>query len=142
MDNKTRYDFLFSAASESLAEGEFSQKRGAFNLSVRRSQEAVELGLGALLAFLGVHYPKNHDQAPLIIKILKSKEIELNEGGAIEGISLDLSRKRGPALHQKSGFDELVAAKSLKDARLVLDFVELTKLKLIKKYGNQQLWRS
>lgn len=137
MDNKTRYEFLFSAARESLAEGEFSLNRRAYNLSIRRSQEAVELGLSALLALLGIHYPKNHDQAPLVIKMLKSQGVNLENEKKVESISIDLSRKRGPALHQESGYDNNVAIKAIADSKYVLEFVELKKSELLNKYTKQ-----
>lgn len=135
MDNKTRYEFLFSAARESLAEGEFSLNRGAYNLSIRRSQETVELGLSALLALLGIHYPKNHDQAPLLIKMLKSQGIGLENEKRVEDASIDLSRKRGPALHQESGYDNGVASKAIADSKFILEFVELKKAELLSKYS-------
>lgn len=131
MDIKNREKMLFNAAIESIAQAKFSDRRGVFNLAIRRSQEAVELGLSGLLAILGVHYPKNHDQAPLLIRMLKARGIDLGDKGErVEMISVDLSRKRGPALHQEEGFDERTSNKAIEGAEFVLDVIKEIKKQL------------
>ncbi len=116
-----RVNLLFSAAKESLAQAEFSFNRDSYNLVVRRAQEAIELLLSGVLASFGVHYPKDHDQAPMAIRVLKSNgfEFEKEIEEKIQKISIDLSRKRGPALHQEEGFDKKTAEQAIKDARWV-----------------------
>jgi len=125
---------LIAAATESLAEADFSFNRGCFNLVIRRSQECVELSLAGLLAILDIHYPKNHDQAPLLLRILKSRGVDIvSEEKNITYISLDLSRKRGPALQQLEGYEESVAKKALNDGKYVLSFVEGIRKLLLEK---------
>ena len=99
---------LVDAAEESLAQAEFSLGRCVWNLAIRRCQECVELGLSGLLALVGVHYPKDHDQAPLLIQVLCEEGMPVEKVSAqeLQRISADLSRKRGPALHQEEGYDE------------------------------------
>lgn len=84
---------LIDAAEESLAQAMFSFNRQAWNLTIRRCQEAVELGLSGILALMGVHYPKDHDQAPLLIQVLNEKQISFMTISTIElqKISIDLS---------------------------------------------------
>lgn len=135
MNNQTRSRMLIMAAEESLAEAEFSFKRGVWSLALRRTQEAVELDLAGVLAYLGVHFPKNHDQAQLLFGILRSQGLTNEETAKkIELISIDLSRKRGPALQQEEGYDEVVANSAIKDAAFVIEYGDRM-LKLIdKKY--------
>ena len=132
MNNMQRSKMLFDAANESWAEAKFSYSRKVYNLVVRRCQEAVELGLSAELAYWGLHFPKNHDQAPMLMNILKSQDINIGDDGKnIEMISLDLSRKRGPALQQEEGYGAGVAKKAIKDAEFVLE--KLKKIDVLKK---------
>lgn len=113
---------LFLAAEESLAEAEFSFGRQAWGLVVRRCQEAVELELSGILAYFGVHYPKNHDQAPLVFRVLRANGINFgNDERKIELVSVDLSRKRGPALHQEEGYDRKTARRAIADAKYVVE---------------------
>jgi len=132
MNNKQRSEFLYKAAWESLAEAGFSFKREAWGLTVRRCQEAIELGLSGVLAFLGVHYPKNHDQAVLLLRILESQGVKLaDDRKKIESISADLSRKRGPALHQEEGYDKETAMMAVDNAKWVLGKTKEINQKLI-----------
>ena len=97
MNNIKRSELLFIAADECVSHAQGSFDRGVWNMSIRRSQEAVELELTAILALIGVHYPKDHDQAPLAIRTLKANNFDLGQDSEqIERISIDLSRKRGP----------------------------------------------
>ena len=134
MDKNTRSKMLVTAAEESLAEAEFSFKRGQHNLVIRRAQECVELALSGLLALMDIHYPKNHDQAPLLMRILKSRGVDISKDEkTVTYISVELSRKRGPALQQQEGYEEPVASKSLDDGKTILNFVDKVKIELIKK---------
>jgi HEPN domain-containing protein len=125
MDNKQRSKMLFGVAEESLAEAEFSFGRQSWALVVRRCQEAVELELSGILALAGIHFPKNHDQAPLVLGVLRANNISLDgKEKEIELISVDLSRKRGPALHQEEGYDRQTAEKAVIDTKLVFELVK------------------
>jgi HEPN domain-containing protein len=119
------------ASIECIQHAEGSFEREIWNMSIRRSQEAVELELTAVLALLGIHYPKSHDQAPLLMRVLKMKGFDIGfDAEKIEEISIDLSRKRGPALHQEEGYNKDVAIDAIKDAKFVLNCMD----ELIKKF--------
>lgn len=121
MNNIKRSGMLIVAAKESLAEAKYSFKRSCWPLVIRRCQECVELSLSSCLAYLGIHYPKNHDQAPLLLNVLKAQQINVDTiEKKLEMISLDLSRKRGPALQQEEGYDQKEAEEAIKDADFVL----------------------
>lgn len=125
MGNDVRAKMLIVAAKESLAEAEFSSKRGVFNLVVRRTQEAVELDLKGALALMGIDHPKDHDQAPLLASVFEANGYDLGDKRKfIEEVSIDLSRKRGPALQQDEGYGEEVALKAISDAKEVLSIID------------------
>ena len=48
-------------------------EEGSWNLSIRRSQEAVELALKGLLRMLGIDYPKHHDVGELFLQQVMDK---------------------------------------------------------------------
>lgn len=134
MDNFRRSELLFIAADESLNHAKSSFQRGVFNMAIRRSQEAVELELAAILALLGIHYPKDHDQAPLAMRVLKANGYDLGKDSQkIELISIDLSRKRGPALHQEEGYDKQTAMNALADAQFVQEKIRKIRGEILSK---------
>lgn len=136
MNNIKRSELLFIAADECIKQAQDSFDRGVWNISIRRAQEAVELDLTAILALIGIHYPKDHDQAPLAIRTLKIHGFDLGtDAEKIEKISIDLSRKRGPALHQEEGYEKEDAQKSLDDANFVISKIQKIKETLLQKIG-------
>jgi len=138
MNNIKRSKMLMEVAYESMAEAKFSFKREIWSLVVRRSQEAVELSIKGILAFLGVDHPKDHDQAPLLFNILNSQEISSKDiEEKVKLISLDLSRKRGPALQQEEGYDKKVAKNTIEDANFVLESMKNILEKVKNKYGKE-----
>lgn len=134
MNNIKRSELLFTAAQECLKHAKISFENRAWNISIRRSQEAVELELTAILALMGVHYPKDHDQAPLALRVLRANDFDLGKDAQkIEYISADLSRKRGPALHQEEGYNKEEAKKALEDAEFVILKIQEIRKKLLQK---------
>ncbi|QQG47475.1 MAG: HEPN domain-containing protein [Candidatus Woesebacteria bacterium] len=134
MNNIKRSELLFTAADECVNHAQSSFERNAWNMSIRRSQEAVELELSAILALIGIHYPKDHDQAPLAIRTLKAHDFDLGQDAEkIERISIDLSRKRGPALHQEEGYEKDDAQKALDDANFVISKIQKVRGELLQK---------
>lgn len=134
MTNIQRSNLLFTAANECLLHAEASFNRSIWNMSIRRSQEAVELELTGVLALIGIHYPKDHDQAPLAMRVLKANGFDLgSDTEKIEFISIDLSRKRGPALHQEEGYDQKTAQKALADAELVISKIKAVSKAILQK---------
>lgn len=101
MTNKERANFLLGNASDSIVSAEHSYgELGNYALAIRRAQEAVELALTAFLAYEGIHYPKDHDQAPLALRVAEKKGYPIDaDSGNIQWTSMELSRLRGPVLH-------------------------------------------
>lgn len=131
MNNIQRSSLLFDSSDECIKHAESSYERQRWNMAIRRSQEAVELQLTAILALIGFHYPKDHDQAPLAMRILKTNGFDLgSDSEKIELISIDLSRKRGPALHQEEGYDKNTAKKAMDDAKFVIEKIQKVKKKI------------
>lgn len=129
---KKRAEMLFMAAQECATQAEGSLGRSVWNMAIRRAQEAVELELTGVMALIDTHYPKDHDQAPMLLRMLAARDIEIDANTAkeIERISADLSRKRGPALQQEEGYDEEEAKRSIANMRYVLVNAEKIKNKL------------
>ena len=115
---------MHEAAEECRKHCKESFERGVWNMAVRRAQEAVELELKSILALLGMDYPKDHDQAPLLMRVLNARGIEIDgyrEARQIESISADLSRKRGPALQQEEGYTKEVAENAISGVNYIFD---------------------
>lgn len=129
---KTKSQMLQNAAEECVYHALDSFERESWNMAIRRAQEAVELGLKSILADLGIDYPKDHDQAPLLIRVMTARKIEIakNVASEIERISADLSRKRGPALQQEEGFDKETAINAIQDMNYVMDQIKTLKVKI------------
>ena len=136
LDTKTMQNkslLLKNAANESLLHARESFERKNWNMSIRRSQEAVELIIKSTLANLKIEYPKDHDQAPLLIRVLEKSgyQITPKQSEKILYISADLSRKRGPALQYEIGYDQDVAKEGLESAEYVLsNLKQILELKL------------
>ncbi len=134
MNNIKRSELLFTAADECVNHAQSSFEHEVWNMCIRRAQEAVELELTAILALIGIHYPKDHDQAPLAIRTLKARGFDLGQDSEkIEKISIDLSRKRGPALHQEEGYEKEDAVKALEDANFVISRIQKVRGELLQK---------
>jgi len=73
---------------------------GLYHRVIRRSQEAVELSLKALLRYFTVEYPRSHDVSPVLyrIKDILPSAIK-NNIQFISNLSLKLSIERGPAFY-------------------------------------------
>ncbi len=101
-------------------------EEGSWNLSIRRSQEAVELALKGLLRMLGIDYPKHHDVGELLLQQVMDKfpAIKRDMLERIKDISKRLSRDRAPAFYFERVYSEDDARKAVTDARLVLRYVK------------------
>ncbi len=93
-----------------------------YNLVVRRSQEAVELGLKGALKILGIDYPKVHHVGDVFRKKIKEKGIGINDEVCqkIEEISLWLSETREPSFYFEKRFIREDAVKAQEDARFAI----------------------
>lgn len=101
-----------------------------YPLTVRRSQEAVELSLKAALRFLAIEYPREHDVRDVLVEVASSRELPEWFKAEVEfmaNVSSDLARKRGPAFYGDEGalrppsslFTRKDASSALKDAERV-----------------------
>lgn len=109
------------------AEALFAKK--AWNLVVRRSQEAVELATKALLRAAGVEAPREHDVGWLLEKNKnKLPESVRNELPRIRSIARQLRKERETSFYgdDETGipatelYTEYDAKEALNDARLVV----------------------
>lgn len=87
------------------AERCFKEAKLAFNdedypMTVRRSQECVELSLKAVLRSIGIEYPREHDVGKAL-EVAKEKFPDWfsSKIPRFAEISRDLSKKRGPAMY-------------------------------------------
>jgi len=81
---------------------EAEQAFGAANyaISVRRSQEALELSAKAALRRLGVEYPHEHDVSEALDTIAGRLPDDLRQRlDEIKGLLAELARVRGPSLY-------------------------------------------
>lgn len=81
------------------------ESNGAFEdedypITIRRAQECVELSLKAVLRFISIEYPRDHDVSSAL-EIARDKFPDWFSMKIIEfmRISRDLSKKRGPAIY-------------------------------------------
>lgn len=79
MKNFETGEKLIEEAGEYLKEMRRAHKRGSWNVSIRRAQEAVELGVKGLLKIMGIENPKVHDPMEFFINILERRKIEMKE---------------------------------------------------------------
>ncbi|MBI4677727.1 MAG: HEPN domain-containing protein [Elusimicrobia bacterium] len=96
--------------------------KGSWNLCVRRSQEAVELALKAVLRFVGLDYPKRHDVADLFVDAARQRPLPLDSKtlDSIRRISKDLAEQRGLAFYMEKEFGREEAARAVQGADAVL----------------------
>lgn len=117
------------------AERTLSEARNAFldkdyPLTIRRSQETVEFSLKAVLRYLAIEYPKDHDVGDILLQAATTRNLPdwfKAEVHFMSASSLDLAKKRGPAFYGDESslrppsklFKEAEADKALKDAQLI-----------------------
>lgn len=104
-------DYL-KRAGRCLREARSAFTEGDYPITVRRSQECVELSLKSVLRALGIEYPREHEVSGALG--LAGKKLPVWFAAEIPrliAISKDLSKKRGPALY---GYEEeLIPASEL-----------------------------
>lgn len=121
-------DFI-TDAERSMKEANDAYENGFYHRTVRRSQEAVELSLKALLRFCGIEYPKKHDVSGLLKILAKKLELKGREVNKISEISSRLTEVREPAFYgtrnrpPRELFSKKDAELALEDAKYVLKIV-------------------
>jgi len=92
-------DYLLRA-TRCMEEAELALSKGDYAGAVRRSQEALELALKALLRALSIEYPKEHDVSEALIHERSRLPLELQgEVDEIAALSRELASLRGPAMY-------------------------------------------
>lgn len=124
MTNRDRADRLMGEASEILRAIPGALERGSWNLAVRRSQEVVELVLKALLAEMGVDYPKIHDVGPSFADAVRARGLKIEEKrlGWVEEVSGKLAALRAPAFYFEVDYSEAEARAAVTDAEQIMAF--------------------
>ena len=90
--------------------------RKAWNLTVRRAQEVVELTLKGLLKIMGVEFPKVHNVGDIFSRICREKAIEIDSETLtrIDQISSELAEDRAPSFYFEKDY-ELEEAREAKE---------------------------
>ena len=92
-------DYIYRAR-RCLREAELALSEGDYAGAVRRSQEALELALKAVLRYLAVEYPREHDVGMVLKQVSDRLPSYVGEKlQEIVEISAELARVRGPALY-------------------------------------------
>lgn len=116
-------------AELTLDEARHDLLAGGHGLAVRRSQEAVELSLKALLRSIGIEVPKFHDVSEVLARHAASLSgLSKEDLERLVGVSERLAEDRIPAFYgdEKRGlgpdelFDEGAARAAMDDAEWVL----------------------
>jgi HEPN domain-containing protein len=110
----------------------FERKR--WNIVIRRAQEVVELALKGILKIGCIDYPKVHDVAPLFVKFVKEKKLEVDEKilEKIQKASSKLLKERAPAFYGEKIYSKEEAKEAFEDAKEILEFIKNLKIKLMK----------
>lgn len=112
---------LIEEAQEYLGEMKRAYRRGSWNVTIRRAQEVVELGLKGLIKIMGAEYPKVHDPMEFVIRTLQRSKIEIKDETKerLKRISAELAEKRAPAFY----FERVYSEKEAKEAKDGAEFV-------------------
>jgi len=92
-----------------------------WNLTVRRSQEVVELSLKGGLKMLGIDFPKVHDVGIIFSNEAKEKGVSLPEDtlARVQQVSKWLAEARAPAFYVERVYSKEDALKARRDAVFV-----------------------
>lgn len=113
-----------------LREAEEDYRASAWNLVVRRSQEAVELALKGALRFVGLEIPRLHDVGGVLSEHRGRLPAPIQkELDRLISISRRLSQERGPSLYGDEEaqipaerlYVQMDADSALVDAKFVID---------------------
>ncbi len=114
---------IFSEAIESL-------KRGHYHRTIRKCQEAVELGVKGLLRIVGVEYPKSHRIGKTLVNSPLKDKVDPKVLKTIARITDMLALEREVAFYgteQKPAqelFTNTDAESAIEDSRFVINAIE------------------
>lgn len=100
MNTRLMAESYIRTARDCLDQAHSSFKKENYPLSVRRSQECIELSLKAALRSIGLEYPREHDVSDAL-EMVKEKFPNWfsSKLPKFVEISKELSKKRGPAMY-------------------------------------------
>ena len=126
VNNFERGERLLKDARDYEKEAEEAFKRGQWNRTIRRAQEAVELYLKGTMKIMNIEVPKIHDVGRLFVKEIKEKGIPLDEeiADGIIWISSSLSERRAPAFYREEEYGEDEAKEALEGLRFISKVIE------------------
>lgn len=132
MTNFEKGEPLLEEARWILKEARRAFRQQAWNLTVRRAQEVVELVLKAILLEMSVDYPKARDVGEALGQALKAKRITVREKTIreLKEISRKLAAERAPAFYYESEYSQEEAQQALKGAEKVMRFGRQMKKRL------------
>lgn len=100
-----------------------------WNIVMRRAQEVVELSMKGILKMMGIEYPKVHNPAPLFVKLVREKGIEL-EKDMVEKVLITseiLAKERAPSFYSEKVYSKGDADKAKKGAKEILEWINKIK---------------
>jgi len=124
--NGERADRLIREARQITGEMRRALADEAWNLAARRAQEALELAIKALLSEMTVDYPKIHDPAPVFVRAVRARGIEVDAAAldSLATLSQELASIRGPAFYQETIVTEAQARDWVQRVERALEFAE------------------
>lgn len=100
MNTRLMAESYIRTARDCLEQAHISFERGNYPLSVRRSQECIELSLKAALRGIGLEYPREHDVSDALEMVKEKFPAWFSSRlPKFVEISKALSKKRGPAMY-------------------------------------------
>lgn len=126
MTNESRKDFLLDQAQEEYRDMKTAFARGKWNRCIRKAQECVELSVKAVLKFINVEFPKEHDIGKYMVEVFERKGFALGkeDGVRLSRISSSLAEKRAPAYYGEVLYGEEDAREACEGAEFVRGLVE------------------
>ncbi len=99
-------------------EAKESLDKGHYHRTVRKCQEAVELGLKGLLRLVGIEYPKSHRVGDVLLESNLRADVSLKTLKRLAEISDELAREREPAFYgsEEGPAEELFTKADAEDA--------------------------
>jgi HEPN domain-containing protein len=124
--NGERADRLIGEARQIADEMKRALDVEAWNLASRRAQEVLELAIKALLNEMGVDYPKTHDPAPLFVRAIRTRGIDVDVGllEFFTALSEELAKIRSPAFYQETVVTDAQARNWVERVERALQFAE------------------
>lgn len=124
MTNFEKAEPLLEEARWILKEARRAFNQHAWNLTMRRAPEVVELVLRATLLEMSLDYPKAHDVGEALGRALKAKGIPVPEKTIreLKEISRKLAAERVPAFYYESEYSQAEAQQAVRWAEKVMRF--------------------